>query len=407
VVEVPGSKSITNRAVVLAALAAGPSLIRNPLRSRDTELMVAALVGLGTAIETAAGGSWRVDPATLRGAGTIDCGLAGTVMRFVPPVAALAEGSTRFDGDSRAGERPMAAMLGALRELGASIPGGDRLPFVVEGHGRLRGGRVRLDASASSQFISGLLLAAPRTTEGVEVVHVGAQLPSLPHIRMTVAMLRAGGVEVDDTATNRWRVEPAPLRSRDVDVEPDLSNAAPFLAAALLTGGETTVPGWPADTTQPGDQLRELLAGMGGECRVGADGLLVRGAGRIHGIDANLGDVGELVPTITALAAVADSPSTLRGIAHLRGHESDRLAALAREINALGGQVTPTDDGLVIRPRPLRGGVFRTYADHRMATTGALLGLVTPGIEVEDVATTAKTLPDFVAMWDRMLGRAA
>lgn len=411
-VQVPGSKSITNRALLLAALADGPSTIRRPLVSRDTDLMLAAVRTLGTVVHErpADDGSsaWRVEPRPLRGPATVDCGLAGTVMRFVPPVAVLADGEIAFDGDPRARERPMGPVLSALRELGAEIsagPGADRLPFTVQGRGGLPGGSVRIDASASSQFVSGLLLAAPRYVQGIDVAHVGPPVPSLPHIRMTILMLRQAGVEVQDETPERWRVAPGPIHAADLDVEPDLSNAAPFLAAALITGGEVTVTGWPATTTQPGDLLRDLLARMGAECRLGPDGLVVRGGGRILGIDADLREMSELVPTIAGIAAVAEGPSTLRGIEHMRGHETDRLAALAAEINNLGGDVAETPDGLHIRPRPLHGGVFRTYADHRMATTGALLGLVVPGIEVEDIATTGKTLPGFVALWHGMLGR--
>ena len=412
-VEVPGSKSITNRALLLAALADGPSTIRRPLVSRDTSLMLAAVRTLGTVVHEVPGASgrvdWRVEPQALVGPATVDCGLAGTVMRFVPPVAALADGEIAFDGDPRARERPMGPVLSALRDLGAEISaahdaGVDRLPFTVRGRGGLPGGGVRIDASASSQFVSGLLLAGPRYDEGVEVAHVGPPVPSLPHIRMTVLMLRQAGVEVQDETPQRWRVAPGPIRAGDRDVEPDLSNAAPFLAAALITGGEVTVTGWPATTSQPGDMLRDLLVRMGAECCLGPAGLSVRGLGRILGIDADLREVSELAPTIAGIAALAETSSTLRGIEHMRGHETDRLAALAHEINNLGGDVAETRDGLAIRPRPLHGGVFRTYADHRMATTGALLGLVVPGIEVEDIATTGKTLPGFVTLWHHMLG---
>jgi 3-phosphoshikimate 1-carboxyvinyltransferase len=408
-VRVPGSKSITNRALLLAALADGPSTIRRPLVSRDTDLMLAAVRSLGTTVtevaDAGAGAAWRVAPESLRGPARVDCGLAGTVMRFVPPVAVLADGAIDFDGDPRARDRPMGPVLRALRDLGAGIDADtDRLPFTVRGRGGLPGGNVQIDASASSQFVSGLLLAAPRYDKGVDVVHVGAPVPSLPHIRMTILMLRQAGVEVEDETPQRWRVVPGPIRARDLDVEPDLSNAAPFLAAALVTGGTVTVTGWPSATTQAGDMLRDLLARMGAECRLGRHGLEVRGRGRVLGIDADLREVGELAPTIAGIAALASSPTRLRGIGHLRGHETDRLAALATEINSLGGDVTETRDGLSIRPRPLHGGVFGSYADHRMATTGALLGLVVPGIQVEDIATTSKTMPEFVELWEQMLG---
>ncbi|MDT9680780.1 3-phosphoshikimate 1-carboxyvinyltransferase [Streptomyces sp. TRM76323] len=421
-VSVPGSKSVTNRALVLAALASEPGWLRRPLRSRDTLLMAEALRAMGVGIEetvssssTAAGGpddrgeAWRVIPAGLHGPAAVDVGNAGTVMRFLPPVAALADGPVRFDGDARSYERPLHGVIDALRALGARIDDGGRgaLPMTVHGGGALDGGKVDIDASSSSQFVSALLLSGPRFNQGVEVRHTGPRLPSMPHIRMTVDMLRAVGAQVDEPETggepNVWRVSPSALLGRDLVIEPDLSNAQPFLAAALVTGGRVTIPDWPARTTQPGDALREIFTEMGGSCELTDAGLTFTGSGRIHGIDVDLGEVGELTPGIAAVAALADSPSTLRGVAHLRLHETDRLAALTREINALGGDVTETEDGLRIRPRPLRGGVFHTYDDHRMATAGALIGLAVEGVRVENVATTAKTLPDFPRMWTEML----
>jgi 3-phosphoshikimate 1-carboxyvinyltransferase len=407
-IQIPGSKSVTNRALILAALASGPSVLRAPLRSRDTDLMAAALTALGTGIETGQDGSWLVTPGELRGPATVDCGLAGTVMRFVPPAAALASGRIAFDGDERARERPMGRLVHALRSLGAVVDdhGRDSLPFTVLGRGSLPGGKVVIDASASSQFVSALLLSGARYDEGVIVLHDGKPVPSLPHIDMTVAMLRAAGVSADDSEPNTWRVQPGPIQPLDLDIEPDLSNAAPFLAAAIVTGGRVTIPGWPAQTTQAGDALRDLLAQMGAEVSVGADGLTVAAGQQLTGLDADLHDVGELTPVLAALCALAGSPSRLRGVAHLRGHETDRLAALARELNNLGGDVTETADGLEIRPRPLTGGVFGTYHDHRMAQAGAVIGLAVDGVAVENVVTTAKTLPDFPGMWSRLLGAA-
>ncbi|MGW8766649.1 3-phosphoshikimate 1-carboxyvinyltransferase [Streptomyces sp. NPDC055815] len=414
-VTVPGSKSVTNRALVLAALAAEPGWLRRPLRSRDTLLMAEALRTLGVKIEEGvgpdgSGEAWRIIPSPLRGPATVDVGNAGTVMRFLPPVAALADGPVRFDGDPRSHERPLHGVIDALRALGARIEDDKRgaLPMTVRGAGGLDGGTVEIDASSSSQFVSALLLSAPRFNQGVEVRHVGSRLPSLPHIRMTVDMLRAVGARVDEPEhggePNVWRVAPSALRGRDLVVEPDLSNAQPFLAAALVTGGRVTIPDWPERTTQPGDELRRIFTEMGGSCELTDAGLTFTGTGRIHGIDVDLGEVGELTPGIAAVAALADSPSTLRGVAHLRLHETDRLAALTKEINELGGDVTETEDGLHIRPRPLHGGVFHTYHDHRMATAGAIIGLAVEGVEIEDVATTAKTLPDFPTMWTEMLG---
>ncbi|MBP2703432.1 3-phosphoshikimate 1-carboxyvinyltransferase [Microbispora sp. RL4-1S] len=404
-VRLPGSKSVTNRALLLAALAEDPGSVRLALRSRDADLMVAALRSLGTELtasgETPSGVDWAVTPRPLRGGVSIDVGLAGTVMRFVPPVAALADGPVSFDGDAHARKRPMGPILGALRALGAEIDN-DALPFTVRGP--VAGGEVVLDASVSSQMVSGLLLAGARFDKGLTVRHDGPPVPSMPHIEMTVRMLRQAGVEVDDGVPDVWRVEPGPILARDLTVEPDLSNAAPFLAAALVTGGTVVVPDWPEDTTQGGDRLRELLAAMGGSVTRVPEGLQVSGSGRIQGIDVDLRDVSELTPTIAALAALADGPSRISGVAHIRGHETDRIAALAAEINRLGGDAGETDDGLVIRPRPLSGGVFHSYADHRMATAGAVIGLAVPGVEVEDIATTGKTLPEFPRMWAAMLG---
>jgi 3-phosphoshikimate 1-carboxyvinyltransferase len=403
-VAVPGSKSITNRALLLAALSDGGGTLTGALRSRDSKLMIEALRSLGVPVDD--GGDQIVVGAHqgLRGPAQVDCGLAGTVMRFVPPAAAIAEGDVHFDGDPRARERPMSTVLDALRALGAEVDG-DALPFTLHGTGKLAGGEVTIDASASSQFVSGLLLAGALYDAGLTVRHDGEPVPSLPHIDMTVQMLREAGVTVDDTEPNVWRVSPGTVATRDWVVEPDLSNATPFLAAAAVTGGSVTVPRWPEKTTQPGDVFREIATQMGCTVNHTEEGLTVTGPEHLVGIDFDLHDVGELTPTIAAMAVLADGPSTLRGIAHLRGHETDRLAALATEINRLGGDATETEDGLVIKPNPLKAGLWQAYEDHRMATAGAIVGLKVRGIEVDDIGTTSKTLPDFPAMWDSMLGR--
>jgi len=409
-VALPGSKSLTNRYLVLAALASGASRLRGPLRSRDTLLMAEALRSLGTSIVDVPGidpdcDDWMIGPAPLYGEASVDCGLAGTVMRFLPPVAALGFGPVAFDGDPHARERPMAQVIDSLRALGATIhdDGRGKLPFTVEGTGRMPGGPVTLDASASSQFISALLLAGARFEQGVTIHHVGRPVPSEPHIAMTVEVLRDCGVVVDDSEPNTWRVEPSQVRALDVEVEPDLSNAAAFLAAAVATGGTVRVPGWPQHTTQAGDAIRDIFDAMGADVLLERSGLTVKGNHQISGLDVDLHGAGELTPVIVAVAALADSPSRIRGIAHLRGHESDRLTALFTEINALGGSVEQTEDGLKITPKPLHGGLFHTYDDHRMAMAGAVLGLRVPGIVIENVETTAKTLPQFTYRWTRML----
>jgi len=320
-------------------------------------------------------------------------------------VAALAEGPVVFDGDPRARQRPMAPLIEALRGLGVEIEAasGGHLPLTVHGTGAVTGGEVTIDASSSSQLVSGLLLAGAAFDQGVVVRHVGPPVPSAPHLEMTVQMLRAVGAGVDDATPNVWAVQPGRLGGRAWEIEPDLSGAAPFLAAAVVTGGTVTVLGWPRTTTQAGDRLRDLLAAMGGEATLSTEGLTMRGTWTVHGLDADLSEVGELTPVLAGLAAVADSPSRLSGIGHLRGHETDRLAALARELGRLGAEVDEDPDGLRIRPRPLTGGVFETYDDHRLAHAAAVIGLVVPGIELADVACTSKTMPEFPALWSTMV----
>lgn len=401
VVSLPGSKSLTNRALILAAIADGPSVVRRALRSRDSTLMAAALTSLGTTVDTS-GEDWLVTPGVFDRDATVDCGLAGTVMRFVPPVAALARGTVSFDGDEHMRQRPIGQVLTALRDLGVSIDG-DTLPFAVHGAGSVPGGVVVVDASGSSQFISALLLAGARYDAGVDVRHDGKPVPSLPHIDMTIAMLREHGVEVDDGDANRWRVAPGPIKAIDHVIEPDLSNAAPFLALAAVSGGSVTVRDWPHATTQAGDALREILTTMGCEVDFVDDGLRVTGSGTLLGIDADLHDVGELTPAVAALCALADGPSHLRGVEHIRFHETDRLAALATELGALGADVTEHRDGLSLRPAPLHGGVFRTYADHRMAHAGVILAAAVDGVLVENIATTSKTFPDFAGFWSALI----
>jgi 3-phosphoshikimate 1-carboxyvinyltransferase len=363
--------------------------------------MADGLTALGVVVEQQAA-AWTVRPAPLRGPATIDCGLAGTVMRFLPPLAAGATGDVVLDGDAHARLRPMTTILSALRELGARVDG-DALPFVLHGDGPLPGGTVRIDASASSQFVSGLLLSAAGFRDGLTLVHTGKPVPSMPHIEMTVDMLRSVGVVVDDSDANTWRVQPGPVSPWNGDVEPDLSNATPFLAAAAVVGGTVRIPHWPAATTQPGDAIRGILSLMGAQVELSGGVLTVTGTGALTAVDLDLHEVGELTPTIAALALFADGPTRLTGIGHLRGHETDRLAALTANITGLGGSAEETDDGLVIRPRTLTGGLWPAWADHRMATAGAIIGLRVDGVQVDDIDSTAKTLPGFDSMWSTML----
>lgn len=401
-VVVPGSKSATARALLLAAIADGPGTITGPLEARDSQLMRDALRALGATIDDTDHLTWKVRPAKpVRAAVEIDCGLAGTVMRFVPPVAALASGTTRFTGDEQATARPVQPILDGLRQLGAKVVG-DELPFTVTGP--IRGGTATVDATGSSQFVSGLLLAAARFPEGLTLRHDGdGAVPSHRHIDMTVEWLRARGVKVTHPDEDTWVVAHGPIRAFAETVEPDFMTAAPFLAAAVVTGGTVTIAGWPSTSTQPGADLGDVLAAFGASATLGPTGLTVSGAGRIHGVDLDLHDASELVPVSAALAALAVTPSTIRGVAHIRGHETDRLAALASEINGLGGLCVETADGLDIDPAPLHAGTFHCYADHRLAHAGAVLGLVQPGIVLDDIACTSKTMPRFPETWHGML----
>lgn len=429
-ITIPGSKSVTNRALILAALADSPSRLIRPLRSRDTDLMVAALRSLGVSITGVGEGVsgkrnelaeeiWDITPGPLFGPASIDVGNAGTVMRFMLPVAALAKGLINFDGDARSHERPVGPLVKALEDLGVIIDHKNRysLPLLINGAGSINGGEVAVDASNSSQFLSALLLAAPRMRDGLIVRNIGSSLPSLPHIEMTLAMLKDFGADVK--VSDHWWVAPGSLTGRELVIEPDLSNAAPFMAAPIICGGEVTIRDWPRSTTQPGDRLREIFTDMGGKIEFTEAGLKISGTGEIKGIDIDLHDEGELTPSIAALAALADSPSHLKGIGHLRLHETDRLTALAKELNALigasGGEVVEERDALIIRPGKIGTSselskstskaehLFQTYDDHRLATAGAILGLAIKGVVVENIETTRKTLPDFPGLWSSIL----
>jgi 3-phosphoshikimate 1-carboxyvinyltransferase len=408
---------------VLAALADGPGSLTGPLRARDTSLMAAALTALGAVIEgpaprpadgAAAGPAvWRVSPGLPATGTSVDVGNAGTVMRFVPPVAALTGVAVRFHGDPRASQRPVGPLLAALREFGAVIDDDGRgaVPFTVRGTGSLPGGAVTLDASASSQLVSGLLLSAPRYAKGAEVRHHGHRPPSAPHISMTVQMLRDAGAEVETASRgggplpDTWRVHPGRLLPRAAVVQPDLVNSAPFLAAALVTGGTVTIRDWPAATTQPASQILEVFGQLGGSCELTPAGLVVTGTGTVRPITADLADVSEIAQVVAVLTALASGRSRLTGIGHMRRHETDRLAAIATEINALGGAVTELPDGLEITPRPLRAGgrPLDSYDDHRMVMAGAVLSLAVPGLAIAGAATVGKTFPEFRRLWAQML----
>jgi 3-phosphoshikimate 1-carboxyvinyltransferase len=400
-ISLPGSKSLTNRELVLSAMATEPTTLTGLLISRDSSLMIEALQKLGTEIQVS-GTTAVVTPKPLSGPATIDCGLAGTVMRFVPALAAVATGQIDFDGDLAARKRPMKTTIESLRALGVSVSG-ESLPFSIQGNGKVDGGTIEIDASASSQFVSGLLLVGARFKNGLKISHVGAHLPSMPHIEMTIDCLQKRGVQASQTGSASWEVLPGEISGGELAIEPDLSNAGPFLAAAMVVGGSVRISNWPKETTQVGNDFDGILQKMGATIERVGDDLVVSGTGSIQGLDIDLSTGGELTPVIAALAALADSPSEIRGVAHLRGHETDRLSALVSEINSIGGDASETPDGMIIKPAKLHGGLWKTYEDHRMATAGAIIGLRIPGIEIEDITVTTKTIPEFVKLWEQML----
>lgn len=409
-IEIPGSKSLTNRYFILAALSEGKTTVKGALISRDTELMIAALQTLGYTVEanTAEPTTFTIEKTSEPSGGGIDCGLAGTVMRFIPPLVALQRGTFNIDGDEAARVRPMGPVIQGLKDLGVEIKAKDPnfLPFEITGTGQVIGGKINVDASASSQFISGLLLCAAKFEKGLELHHVGATLPSQPHIDMTVEVLRSCGVQVADSTPGVWVVSPGPIKLPDLVVEPDLSNAGVFLAAALATSGSVAIKNWPSVTTQPGGKLPRILQQMGASTTL-VDGLLtVSHKGPIKPLNADLSEVGELTPVLAALATLADGPSHLYGVAHLRGHETDRLAALATEIARAGSEVEETEDGLKINPKPLQSAQYATYDDHRMAHFAAVLSLVQENSLIENIQTTSKTMPGFVTLWQDMIAQS-
>lgn len=417
-VQVPGSKSMTNRALILGSLSTVPTEIVNPLESRDSTLMIDALRALGTQVEANDSGQLLVmpnqvpiDTSTPR---TIDVGLSGTTMRFVPPRAALSSGEINFDGDSQAYVRPMGPLLEAMSSIGIQVmpPGADSLPFRIRADEAVRGGEVRIDASTSSQLISGLMLSAAAFDNGILIQHIGDSLPSMPHLKMTVEMLADAGVAASISTNGQgkpsFKVEPGELKLDRVVIEPDLSNAAAFLAAAMVTSGKVEVPHWPEHTTQAGDQIREIFAQMGATCQITDGRLAVIGPDQLSGIEIDLGAIGELTPTVAAVAAVAahqGQRSVLTGIAHLRGHETDRVSALAIELRRAGLTINESEDGLEILPGTLQAADFETYHDHRMATFAAIIGLVVPDCRIQNIATTSKTLPTFPKIWNTLVAQ--
>jgi 3-phosphoshikimate 1-carboxyvinyltransferase len=438
----PGSKSLTNRLLLLAALGDRPTTIVGALDSDDSTAMRSALVQLGAGLEeTEVDGepALHVTPLSLRPAPpehrVIDVNQAGTVMRFIPVIAALIGGTTDFLAHESALARPMGPLFNALRSAGAhaltlsrdtagafTAVGDDdaaTLPARIVSVEAASGAAddtsrdelaFEVDASTSSQFLSALLLGVNAQSRPARIRHIGGRIPSRAHVSMTVETLRDFGVVVDEIGENEWRVTPGVTSPEIIRVEQDLSNAGPFLAAAMVTGGRVRVPGWPLTTTQIGDRWREILVQLGATVNLevtspDAGTLTVTGPERI--LPADIDDSAELAPVLAALLALAEGTSRLSGIAHLRGHETDRLAALAHEMTVLGAKVEETEDGLIIQgTRSPQAADHLSYHDHRMATAAALWGLVAPGTRVESIGVTAKTMPSFPEMWARVAATA-
>ena len=408
-VAVPGSKSITNRALVLAALARAdaPCELRGVLRSEDTEVMLAALTRLGFSVhEDWSANTVRVANPTQRTIPAEGADLfvanSGTSMRFLAAMVSLGAGRYRLDGIPRMRERPIEDLLSALRELGVdatSESGNGCPPVVIEANG-LRAGPVRIKVAKSSQFLSALMMAVPFAHAGPEhpasVIHLDGAVVSEPYIEMTVRMLESWAVRVERPAPNTYRIEPQRGHRARYDIEPDASAASYFWAAAAVLGGSVTVRGLTRTSLQGDVRFVDVLGQMGCRVEESEAGITVHG-GRLRGVDVDMNDISDTVMTLGAVALFADGPTTVRNVAHIRHKETDRIAALATELRKLGAEVDEREDGLTITPRPLKGCAIDTYNDHRMAMSLALVGLRVPGVVIRNPGCVAKTYPGF---WD-------
>jgi 3-phosphoshikimate 1-carboxyvinyltransferase len=408
-VAVPGSKSLTNRALVCAALADGTSVIEGALFADDTEAMGAALRSLGAVIDADAIGR-RITVAGTAGAlrpGPVDLELrmSGTTGRFLLPVVALGQGPYHLDGTPSLRARPMGPTLAAMRDLGASIEEHDRpghLPLTVVAPGDLAGGRVAVAGDTSSQFISGLLLAGPYLRGGIEIA-ISTEVVSRPYVDMTLATMAACGVEVarasaGATGAPVLHVPEAVYRAIEHRIEPDASAASYFLAAAALCGGRVTVDGLGRASVQGDADFADLLGQMGASVERSATSTTVVGTGTLRGLgDVDLSDMPDMAQTLAVVAAFADAPTRVLGVGFIRGHETDRIASVVHELRRCGIDADAEDDGFVVRPGTPRSARVETYDDHRMAMSFALVGLRVPGIEITNPACVGKTFPGF---WD-------
>jgi 3-phosphoshikimate 1-carboxyvinyltransferase len=396
-VTVPGSKSLTNRALVAAALADGTSEIVRPLEADDTDAMAACLAALGVVIRRQPD-RWIVEgrerPAP--GPARLDAHLSGTTARFIAPVVALGEGAYTLDGGPSLRTRPMAPMLDALRSLGAQIVGHGEpghLPVTITAGG-LFGGTIRVRADLSSQFVSGLLLAAPRAKSDL-VIEVEGDVVSRPFLDLTVRVMHAFGAPVE-TDAGRFAVPAGGYRPAEYRVEPDASSASYFFAAAAICGGRVTVEGLGSGTTQGDARFADVLASMGAIVERTATSTTVVG-GPLVGVDVDLAEMGDVALTLAAVAVFADGPTRVRGVGYIRRHETDRIAAVVKELGRCGVRAEETEDGFIVHPGTPHGAEIHTYDDHRVAMSFALLGLRVPGIRITDAACVGKTFPGF---WD-------
>jgi 3-phosphoshikimate 1-carboxyvinyltransferase len=397
----PGSKSITNRALVCAALAEGESLLTGALDSEDTRVMIEALQRLGIAVQH--------DPAaaTVRVVGCagqipvreadLYVANSGTTARFLTALCALGHGTYRLDGTPRMQERPIADLLDALRQLGGdavSERNNGCLPVVVRGRG-LRGGRATVAGNISSQFLSALLMAVPYADADVKLA-VDGDLVSWWYVQTTIAVMASFGMHVQAEVLQRYTVSaPQRFQARHFAIEPDATAASYFFAAAAITQGEVTVEGLSRGSLLQADLFFcDCLRQMGCEIRNAADSVTVVGR-PLAGIDVDMNTISDTVPTLGAVALFAAGPTTIRNVAHIRHKESDRIHALAVELQKLGAEVEERPDGLTITPQPLRGATIDTYEDHRMAMSMALVGLSVPGVVIRNPGCVAKTYPRF------------
>ncbi|HVB06183.1 MAG TPA: 3-phosphoshikimate 1-carboxyvinyltransferase [Acidimicrobiales bacterium] len=403
-VELPGSKSITNRALLAAALARGHSSLSRVLLADDTEAMLDCARALGAVVDhdpAAATAEIEGIDGALPPTGTAFARQSGTTARFVAPVVALARGPWRLDGDPQLAARPMGDLFSALRALGAVVgeaPAGRSLP--VEISGPIVGRRASVSGEVSSQFLSGLLLAAPLAPEGLEITVEGA-LVSAPYVAMTAAVMRDFGAQVDAEG-RRYRVAPGGYRGASLAIEPDASAASYFFAAAAIGGGRVAVDGLGSDSVQGDLAFVEVLAAMGAAVSSSPRATEVRGPRRLGGVSVDCGSFSDTVPTLAVVAAFAEGPTEIRGVGFIRAKESDRIGAVVSELGRCGVEVREDPDGLTVFPSAAHGALVRTHGDHRIAMAFSVLGLFVPGIEIDDPGCVAKTFPEFFAALDQL-----